>query len=73
MLTMLELKEKDLLDAIQWAEKALEMGVELDSRLRLEAEFEALIAKERHIESQLVELRRPGGVGNVAVGNGVPA
>lgn len=68
MLTMLELKEKDLLDAIQWAEKALKMGVELEARLRLEAEFEALIARERHIQSQLVELRKSGD----AV-NGIPA
>lgn len=58
MLTMLEVKEKDLLDAIQWAEKALEMGVELEARLKLEAEFEALVAKEKHIQSQLTDLRK---------------
>lgn len=62
MLTMLEMREKDIVDTLQWAELSLEMGQELEARLKLEAEFHTLVARENEIHTQLAELRKAEGV-----------
>lgn len=58
MLSMLEKKEIDIISAIELTEKSLAMGEELESRLKLEAEFEELCQKEKDIYNQINELTR---------------
>ena len=62
MLTMLEMRERDIVDTLQWAQLSLEMGQELETRLKLEAEFHRLVARENEIHGQLTALRKADGV-----------
>lgn len=58
MISMLEQKEYGVITALEDNEKALAMGEELESRLKLEEDFFELCKKEETIMNQLEQLRQ---------------